>query len=186
MVTSEKVASKSVHYIIVGTNHILQKSDSQDPGLRDLLRSILIAHPDVALIAEEVDTRVKVRTFGLELIGEDKWLSVDMTTPEKKEAGIYHILNSSEPVYDPVTDSDVAANAYHTKSDGKKETFWLNKIERWCEDHQVSDGTIVITCGHNHLKFLTEKVEIRGHSVTKQEYLPYDKEVHGKWTVYED
>jgi hypothetical protein len=176
-----------VHYIIIGTDHDYQKTASQDTGLRDLLQSILVAHSDVVLIAEEVETSIQVSTFGLKLIGNDKWLSIDMTTLEQKQEGIYHILNSSEPVYDPVTDSDVRANAYHKKSHGKKETFWLNKIERWCNDHQVSDGTIVITCGHNHLDFLAAKIEMRGHSVTKREYLPYDKEAkHGKWTEYED
>jgi hypothetical protein len=175
-----------VDYIIVGTNHDLQKSDSEDAGLSALLQSIVDTHA-VVLIAEEVKTCEQVNTFGLELIGKDKWLSIDMTTPEKKQRGIHAILNSSEPVLDPKTGFDVRANAYHKKSEGVRETFWLDKIERWCNDHQVSNGTIVITCGHNHLDFLAAKIEMGGHSVTKREYLPYDKEsVHGKWTLYED
>jgi hypothetical protein len=67
-----------VDYIIVGTDHDLQKSDAEDKGLRDLLRSIVDIHP-VVLIAEEVKTSEDVHTFGRELIGERKWLSIDMT-----------------------------------------------------------------------------------------------------------
>jgi hypothetical protein len=176
-----------VDYIIVGTDHNLQNSCSQDVGLRDLLQSLVATHP-VVLIAEEVKTSEKVRTFGRELVGSRKWLSIDMTKRQKKKAGIYDILRSGVgPVRDPATGDDVRANPYHKKSEGVKENFWLDKIERWCEKKKVSVGTVVITCGHNHLDFLAVKAEMRGHAVTKREYLPYDKEAkHGLFTIYDD
>jgi hypothetical protein len=65
-----------LNYITVGTDHKLQKSDSRDTGLKDLLSTIL-RNNDVALIAEEVKTSKPVSTFGRELIGEDRWLSID-------------------------------------------------------------------------------------------------------------
>jgi hypothetical protein len=43
---------------------------------------------------------------------------------------------------------------YHKKSEGVRETFWLGKIDGWCKGAQVSTGTVVITCGHDHLEFL--------------------------------
>lgn len=70
-------------FIIVGTDHRLQTSNSPDTGLKDLLRSIVETHP-VVLIAEEVRTSENVHTFGCELIGEDKWLSIDMDARERK------------------------------------------------------------------------------------------------------
>lgn len=50
-------------YITVGTDHKLQKSDSTDTGLRDLLNAIL-QNNEVVLIAEEVETSKPVNTFG--------------------------------------------------------------------------------------------------------------------------
>jgi hypothetical protein len=69
--------STIVDYIIIGTDHPLQKSDSPDTRLKDLLRSLIETHP-VVLIAKEVKTSEYTQTFGRELIGKDKWLSIDM------------------------------------------------------------------------------------------------------------
>jgi hypothetical protein len=176
-----------VNYIIVGTDHDLQKSTCADTGLKDLLRAIIRTRP-VVLIAEEVKTSEDVYTFGRELIGDDKWLSIDMTTQERKDAGVYDVLRSGVgPVQDPVTGNFVRASPYHMKSEGKRETFWLDKIDRWCQAHGVSDGTVVVTCGHNHLDYLAEKIVAREHTVAKREYLPYDKEaIHGIFTIFDD
>jgi hypothetical protein len=173
-------------YVVVGTDHKLQRADSQDTGLRDLLQSIIASHP-VVLIAEEVKTSEDVRTFGRELIGEDKWLSIDMTTQQRKDAGIYEVLRSGGPVRHPVTGNDVRGNVYHKKSEGIRETFWLGKIQGWCKGAKVASGTVVVTCGHNHLKPLAEKIKAQGHSVIEREYLPYDKEAEqGLFVLYDD
>jgi hypothetical protein len=74
-------------YVTVGTDHELQESESTDKGLRDLLRSIL-QNNDVVLMAEEVETSKPAKTFGRGLVGEDKWLSIDMDEQERKDAGI--------------------------------------------------------------------------------------------------
>jgi hypothetical protein len=181
-------------YTIVGTDHKLQKSDSQDTGLRDLLTGIL-QNNDVVLVAEEVETNKPVNTFGRELVGEEKWLSVDMNADERRQAGIHRtLLHGGAPVRDPRTGLDVAANEYHQISEGKRENHWLDTIERWCETNGLMDETvvrrhqnIVVVCGHNHLPFLAAKISARGHSVVQLEYLPYDKEqAQGLFTVFND
>jgi hypothetical protein len=181
-------------YIIVGTDHKLQKYNSQDTGLRDLLSGIL-QNIDVVLIAEEVETSKPVNTFGRELVGEEKWLSVDMNADERRHAGIHGaLLHGGGPVRDPRTGLDVAANEYHQISEGKRENHWLDKIERWCKTKGLMDQTvvpthqnIVLVCGHNHLPFLGAKISARGHSVIQLEYLPYDKEhAQGLFTVFND
>lgn len=174
-------------YVLVGTDHILQCADSKVAGLKPILESIVATHP-VVLIAEEIKTSENIRTFGRELIGESKWLSIDMTEEERKATGIYEVLRGGiGPVRHPLSGNDVQANPYHRKSEGVRENFWLDKIEHWCKCKQLSTGTVVITCGHNHLDFLAEKVEKRGNSVSKLEYLPYDKEAaHGLFTIFED
>lgn len=177
----------SLNYVVVGTDHNLQRADGKDAGLRDLLQSIIASH-QVVLIAEEVKTSEDVQTFGCELIGRDKWLSIDMTRDEQKDAGIYDIRNSAVgPVRHPVTGDDVRCSPYHKQSEAVRENRWLDKVALWCEEKNVSAGTVVITCGHNHLDFLAGKIEERGHPVTKREYLPYDKEaVHGLFTIFDD
>lgn len=172
MVASEKDASEIVHYIIIGTDHRLQKTDSQYTGLQDILRFILIAHPSVVLIAEEVETSNPVRTFGLELIGDDKWLSIDMNARERKESR----LDAIPCEQGPGDDNDSRVYRYHTGREAVRETFWLNKIARWCEDRTISTGTVVITCGHIHMRagFLADRVLQRGHTIRTCEYLPFD------------
>ena len=174
-------------YIVIGTDHNLQKADSEDAGVRDLLQSIIASHP-VVLIAEEVKTSKEVLTSGYELVGKDKWLSIDMTRGEQKDEGIYDIRNSAVgSARHPVTGDDVRCSPYHKQSEAVRENWWLDKIALWCKEKKVSAGTVVITCGHNHLDFLAEKIEKRGHTVTKREYLPYDKEaVHGLFTIFDD
>ncbi len=176
-----------MNYVVVGTDHDRQKSDSQDKGLQGLLKSIVETN-HVVLIAEEVKTSEDVQTFGRQLVGEGKWLSIDMTAQERKDTGIYDVLRSGTgPVYDPVEGQDVRANPYHKRSEGIREVFWLAKIQGWCKGAGISEGTVVITCGHNHLEFLAEKIKRQGHTVTKQEYLPYDKQaLHGVFTLYDD
>jgi hypothetical protein len=161
-----------VHYIIIGTDHRCQKTDSQYTGLRDLLQCILIAHPNVALIAEEVETRVQVSTFGLKLIGNDKWLSIDMDAKTREEVRLDAIPCETGPG----DDNDSRVNRYHTQREAVRETFWLDKIARWCEDRAVSTGTVVITCGHIHMRagFLADRVHQRGHTARMCEYLPFN------------
>jgi hypothetical protein len=183
-----------VDYVAVGTDHKFQKSESTDTGLRDLLRSILQNNP-VVLIAEEVKTKKPVNTFGLELIGKDKWLSVDMNEQQRKDAGIHNtLLHGGAPVRHPATGNDFPANEYHQVSEGKRENHWLDKIEKWCKEKGLMDETvvpthktIVLVCGHNHLPFVGAKICARGHSVVQLEYLPYDKEkAQGLFTIFND
>jgi hypothetical protein len=174
-------------YITIGTDHKLQKSDSTDTGLRDRLRSIL-QNNSVVLIAEEVQTRKPPITFGRELIGEDKWLSIDMSEEERKNVGIQStLLHGGGPVRHPVTGLDVRGNEYHQISEAKRENYWLDAIEQWCNRIGITDGTVVLVCGHNHLPFIGAKISARGHSVVQLEYLPYDKETQqGLFTILND
>lgn len=163
-------------YIVIGTDHSLQKSDCKDTGLRALLQAILRNCP-VRLIAEEVKTSEDVQTFGRQLIGDSNWLSVDMGDQQRKDEGIYDALRSDVgPVRDPATGNDVRANLYRLSAEIKRENFWLDRIEKYCEENGISEGTIVLTCGHNHAQFVGEKLAHRGHRATVKEYFPYDKE----------
>jgi hypothetical protein len=189
-----------MNYVIVGSDHKLQKSDSKDTGLKDLLNQVL-HNNDVVLIAEEVETSKTVKTFGRELVGEEKWLSIDMDADERQKAGIHDkLLHGGGPVRDPRTGGDVQQNEYHQVSEGKRENHWLDKIDKWCKEKGISEETaisggitvhapktIILVCGHNHLPFVAAKISQRGHSVVQLEYLPYNKEqAQGLFTVFND
>jgi hypothetical protein len=148
------------------------------------LLGCLLSANHVVLIAEEVETSKDIDIFGRQLIGDSKWLSIDMTAKERKDAGIDDIPRQCGPGYDLATRRDILVNRYHTKIETIREHFWLERISRWCKDRGLSTGTVIVTCGHNHLEFLREKVESRGHTVTEHECLPYDKEkTHGVFQI---
>lgn len=139
------------------------------------------------LIAEEVKTSEDVHTFGRELIGDSKWLSIDMEIPKRETVGLDDIPCEEGPGYDHITHRDIPLiNRYHTMREAIRETFWLDKIARWCEDRELSAGTVVVTCGHNHMRagFLFGKVLQRGHTVETREYLSFDIEArYGVFTI---
>ena len=169
-------------YIIIGTDHPLQKSDSPDTRLKDLLQSLIETHP-VVLIAEEVKTTENdLHVFGRELIGDDKWLSIDMDKEKRKDAGFYDIPCEEGPGDDNVS----LVNRYHTKREAIREDFWLDKIANWCEERHLSTGTVVVTCGHNHMRagFLSDKLRQRGHKVSTRECINFDVDTKfGMFTI---
>ena len=174
-----------MHYIIVGTDHPLQASTSPDTGLRDLLQSIV--DDSVVLIAEEVPTSYEIHTFGRELIGKDKWLSIDMEKQRQIDQNIYYIRNSSRPEKDPITGAHIWVNAYHKRAEAVREHYWLDNNAQECEQRNISTGTVVLICGDNHTKFVAQKLIARGHTVAHEQYLPFNKEERfGPFWVYDD
>ena len=174
-----------MHYAIVATDHDLQKADSIDSGLGEKLAAIF-GMERVVLVAEEVDANTHVDTFGRELsrvIGENRWLSIDMTDVQRREAGILdRVAGRRLPGYRE--GKFFPATRYYRGADGIRENFWLDKIEDKCHELQVVEGTILITCGYIHGPFLREKATGRGHVVTLEKYLPYEFEsVHGELLV---
>jgi hypothetical protein len=166
-----------VQYIVIGTDHKLQKADNSDTGLRDLLEGILASRPNVVLVAEEVKADEDVRTFGRELVGDAKWLPIDMNKQQRENHGIYEEL-----LHPPNNEQDAdgmpsRVNPYLLRAEGVRENFWLDQIFCNCQNRKVSEGVIVITCGVNHVPFLAEKITARGHQVIQtHRYIPYDLE----------
>jgi hypothetical protein len=177
-----------MHYAIVGTDHELQRSDSADKGLEKKIAAI-ITGGGVAFVAEEVDANKDVDTFGRELsrkmIGENTWLSIDMTDGRRKDAGIYDVLEPNSRYAPGFRNGKFfPACRYFRRADGIREDFWLDRIEERCKELEITEGTVVVTCGYMHSHYLREKARKRGHTVTLEEYLPYDsKDRHGELIV---
>jgi hypothetical protein len=167
-----------MHCFVIGTDHELQTADSTDRGLCEKITAIALSC-DVVLVAEELDPNGNVDTFGRQLsrkmIGENRWLSIDMADGLRKDAGIYVDLQPSSRYAPGLWDGRFfPACRYFRRADGIRENFWLDRIEEKCDELRIIEGTIVITCGHIHRHYLCEKAMGRGHSVTVREYLPYD------------
>ncbi len=165
-----------MHYIIVGTDHDLQEPDSADKGLEETIAAIIRAG-GVVLIAEEVDADKEVDTFGRQLsrklIGENRWLSIDMTDAQRQDAGICAEL-AERRLPDFRKRPTSCPYRYFRRADGIRENFWLDRIEERCEELGVTEGTVIITCGYIHRPYLYEKATGRGHTASVAEYLPYD------------
>jgi hypothetical protein len=162
---------------IIGTDHDLQKVDSPDKGLREKIAAI-VSKGGVALIAEEVDANTNVETFGRELsrnlIGENRWLSVDMTEAQRKDAGIHDdLIGRNVPDFSQGLPPRFVCR-YFRRADGIRESFWLDRIEERCKKLEITEGAVVITCGSIHKHYLCEKAKERGHIVQVDEYLPGD------------
>lgn len=155
-------------FIVIGTGHNLQKTTAGTGGLGSLLQTVWDEH-SVVMIAEEVDTRDEnICTFGRLLAGESGWLSIDMTLPQQEAAGIKKILDEV-----PFYDSDgKLTNIYLKSAQAVRELFWLDRIEQKCKERCLTEGVVVVTCGANHVRFLTEKMSARGHRVLKRLFHP--------------
>jgi hypothetical protein len=171
-----------MHYYIIGTDHDLQIAANPDVGLKLLLEFVIDSN-DVVLIAEEVIDK-NVITFGRQIVGEAKWLPIDMNEAQRKQAGIFGKLEHPRDKalgpngYYPI-------NPYLSRSEGVREDFWIKRIEERCAES--SYGTVIVTCGHNHLPFLAGRVIEKHHSVTLDEYLSYDKaERNGPFVVFDE
>ncbi len=174
-----------MHYVIIATDHDLQKADSTDKGLGEKLAAI-ISMGGVVLIAEEVDANKHVDTFGRdlsrELLGENRWLSIDMTDGQRKDAGIYDdLVQRNVPDFRKIPPLSICR--YFLRADGIRENFWLDRIEERCAELEITEGMVVITCGYRHRHYLREKVKGRGHAVTLDEYMPDDFRCCGELIV---
>jgi hypothetical protein len=148
-----------MHYAIVGIDHELQKADSPDRGLEEKIANI-IRRGEVVLVAEEVDANREVYTFGRELsrrmIGEGRWLSIDMKDGQRRDAGIYDELAERRvPDFSKLPPAPVCR--YFRRADGIRENFWLDRIGERCVELEISEGTVVITCGYVHRHHLCQK-----------------------------
>ena len=163
-----------LNFIVIGTDHDLQKAAHIDTGLRDLLTTIK-AENDVVLVAEEVLIG-EDNTFGRELFGASIWLSVDMTDEQREDAGIFDTLRKGVPPDLGQDGSYHPANGYQLHAQGVREHFWLDRVFENCRNRAVREGTVVVTCGANHAHFLSAKIAARGHFVAVRYYIPYDLE----------
>ncbi len=148
-----------MHYYILGTDHTLQEPDRRTPAAkalayREMLRTVIREHSPV-LIAEEINANrpdEKQNPIGRQLAASIPWISVDMTFPEQREAHIFEDLDEDSRLRD-----EEDRNTYHVCANTVREKHWLTKIQQEIDRLKLLNGTVLITCGRNHLEFLADK-----------------------------
>lgn len=166
--------------ILLGLNHDLQW---RDPGghLRQIVADIFSNH-NVELVAEEatgLPTTVTQR-FACEL--DKPWMDIDMSTADRKLAGIYHALIDRET--DPIDPfQNIGSRClYLPHEDGIREGEWLSRILK----RRVH--IVLCLCGFIHIAPFTKKLEENGFEVEGvglTELLWFQK-LYGKYSIVEE
>ncbi len=147
---------------VLGTAHECQ-SNCKIPrfqGLQNRLASIRDKY-DISKIAEEVDADQDVWTYARNLVGDDRWISIDMKNAERERAEIPRSRMPNDRYGNP-------CQIRITAVEDARESFWLNRIEA-CS---ASDDTVLLICGADHVRYLVPKILRRGHKVPAEFYFP--------------
>lgn len=155
-----------MHYYIIGTSHTLQCElpfhDLQDSRLRDKLEEVISAH-SVVLIAEEVNANeehnqvIHGRNLASNHDPAIPWLSLDMTTQQMKNAGIWNDLEAASELTKRACENGTNELYHPVRANDTRESCWLEKIRAVCDAYKLTSGTVLITCGRVHLDPLADK-----------------------------
>src|SRR5262249_37498614 len=143
----------------IGTDHRMQHSDA---GLEAVLRAWLDRTYIVPLtaIAEEYHKDIGSTSIGKRLAKERnlRWYNVDMTTEEKRKAGILEEQQNRPRMFQDAT-------CCRVPSDEVREDAWVKKLI------ESASGTTIVICGYLHFEPLVQKLGAGGHGVDKRVYL---------------
>jgi hypothetical protein len=150
-----------MNFVVIGTDHRAQPSDC---GLDALIAALLdrTHHEPLVAIAEEWD-ETKGQSICQRLADERKlcWYNPDLTTEEKREAGIL--------------DEQIARRklrgTFRVPSDEVREAAWASKLS------QPEPGTTFVICGYLHFDSLVRKLREKGNFVETRVYLPTVPEI---------
>jgi len=144
-----------MNFVVVGTDHRAQLSDC---GLEALMRALLGRkhfEPVVALAEEWDETKGQSVCQRLAAEGNLCWYNPDLTTQEKRAAGI--------------VDEQIARRelrgTFRVPSDEIREKAWTHKLTN------SAPGTTYVVCGYLHFESLVTKLRAKGHCVETRVYL---------------
>jgi len=144
-----------MNFVVVGTDHRAQASDC---GLEALMRALLGRkhfEPLVAIAEEWDETKGQSVCQRLAAEGNLCWYNPDLTTEEKRAAGVLDEQIARRQV----------KGTFRAPSDAIREKAWAEKLS------QSAPGTIYIVCGYLHFESLVTKLCAKGHCVETRVYL---------------
>ena len=146
-----------MNFVVIGTDHRMQHSES---GLEGLLRAWLAKNYIKPLkdVAEEYNEKLG-ESIAQRLAREKDlhWYNIDMTTDEKRNAGILEEQQNRPPSEKGI--------AFRVPSDEVRENAWTNKLT------SSGAGTTLVICGYVHFTSLVAKLREKGHVVDQRVYL---------------
>jgi hypothetical protein len=143
-----------MNFIVIGTDHRLQKSDV---GFEGLLRGFLTksgyCEPIIAIAEEYHDTLGCTAAQRLATEFDLLWFNIDMSDLEKEQAGILEEQRSRP------------TGSTRLPSDDARERFWVSRL------NSNERGTTVVVCGSIHLDSLVEKLNNGVSAIDQRLYL---------------
>lgn len=148
-----------MNFVVIGTDHRMQSSEE---GFEALLRAWLKQRyfEPLTAIAEEYHEALGNSSVAQQLAKEHQlhWYNLDMTTQEKKDAGILEEQLNRPGMFQ-------AAITCRIPSDDVREQHWVEKLTH------LASGTTLVICGYLHFESLVQKLRARGYTVDKRVYL---------------
>jgi hypothetical protein len=145
-----------MNFVVIGTDHKAQPSDC---GLQALIGALLdrTHYEPLVAIAEEWD-ETNGQSVCQRLANERRlcWYNPDMTTGEKRAAGIL----------DEQVARRAMSGAFRVPSDEVREEAMANTLS------QSEPGTTFVICGYVHFESLVTKLRAKGNVVETRVYLP--------------
>lgn len=165
--------------ILLGLNHALQWKDPTG-DLQRILEGQL-ANASVALVAEEASGLPTTVAQHLAFAYDKPWLDIDMSTADRKLAGIYDALKQRrrEPL-------GLAENAdyrcLYLPEDEIREREWTSRLLKWRVD------LALCLCGFMHVDPFTQKLEEGGCRVEQLRLteLTWFQDHYGKYSIVEE
>ena len=166
--------------ILLGSSHELQWKDFTG-DLRKILKERL-TDSDVCLVAEEASGLPTTVAQRLACKYDKPWINIDMSTADRKLAGIYDGL--SQRKREPLGQADTVDYRilYLPREDGIREAEWVCQILR----QRVE--VVLCLCGFLHVDPFTKKLEQRGCSVEQLKVTEHAwfQNRYGKYRIVEE
>jgi hypothetical protein len=155
-----------MNFVVIGTDHNLQRAD---PGLEGLIRGWRDYHytEPIVAIAEEHSEKTIGDSIGRRLAKERNlcWYDIDMTDEEKRDAGILVEQRNRPPVQ--------GNTVFRVPSDEVRENHFVKKLTS-----PAAAGTTLVICGYLHQESLVKKLKKHG-AVDQRTYLETGLEIRG-------
>ena len=166
--------------ILLGSSHELQWKDLTG-DLRKILE-LRLTNAEVGLVAEEASGLPTTVAQRLACKYDKPWMNIDMSTADRKLAGIYDGLLQRKR--EPLGQADTADYRllYLPIEDGIRETEWVSRILRQRVD------VVLCLCGFMHLDPFTKKLEEKGCCVEQLRVTDYVwfQSRYGKYHIVEE
>lgn len=166
--------------MLLGLNHALQWKDPTG-DLRKIIEEQQ-TNAGVGLVAEEASGLPTTVAQRLAFKYDTPWLDIDMSTADRKLAGIYEALKQRRPEPLGLAENAHYRSLYLPAEDGIREREWTSRILKSRVD------VALCLCGFMHVDPFTQKLEEGGCRVEKLNLteLTWFQDHYGRYSIVEE